>query len=172
MMTFLSELWAEREREDDEEEARQDHRLPTRFATRMSRIYDPIGWLKQNARPSWKITLTLSPYHTETDKVEPVFHQLSSKEVGQIEKLTREYEYELPAIGEALDIDDFSCANQDVVVRIPRRNGGHTVFFFGYDHGMDVWFSNKNIETRNPKDKVITFEEAVVKLTKKPRKPR
>lgn len=135
------------------------------------RIY-PIEWLVKHARPSWKITLTLSPCHYEGSAVETTYYDLTFNEIEKIPELTLEYERALPYIGEELGIDYYCMANQDVTVRIPRRNGGHTILNCWYDHALEVWVSNKNLDTGNPKDKVITFQEAKAKLTKKPRKPR
>lgn len=140
----------------------------------MARLYDPETWLEENAKPSWKITLLLRPFYFEdTSMIAREQHELTGKEAGMIESLTRDYEDGLPEAGEAAGLADrLAYANQHVVVRIPRRNGGCIKFSMIYDHHEDSWFDCYN-PPDSPKDMPVDFAE-LKKLVgkKKPAKKR
>ncbi len=137
----------------------------------MARLYDPETWLTQNAKPSWKITLLLRPfYFQDTSMIAREQHELTGKEAGRIAALTRSYDETLPEAGEAAGLEDrLWLSDQTVIVRIPRRNGGHIKFSMCYDHHEDSWFDCYN-PPDSPLDKPIKFEELKLLGKKKPTK--
>lgn len=146
----------------------------------MPRLYDPLIWLENNGKPSWKITLNLCPMHIEetAQKVAAEQHELTGKEAHRIDTLWRGYELELPAAGEAVGVEDLWLSVATVTVRIPQRNGGNIKFTMVYDHREGNWFDCYN-PPDTPKDKPIQFAELKKLVGKKkpakksaPRKPR
>lgn len=133
----------------------------------MARLYSPLTWLEKNAKPSWKLTLTLCPMHYDEDaqKIEAEQHDLTGKEAHLIDSLWRGYEDELPAAGKAIGIEDLLLSVASVIVRIPRRHGGFIKHSMVYDHHEDSWFDCYN-PPDTPKDKPIQFAE-LMKLGKK-----
>lgn len=135
----------------------------------MARLYDPETWLKENAKPSWKITLMLGPiHHEDTSAIPREQHELTGKEAGKIRDLIRYYDDDLPQAGEAAGLEDLWLSDQHVIVRIPRRNGGYIKMSMCYDHHEDSWFDCYN-PPDSPKDKPFKFAE--LKLLGKKKKP-
>jgi len=128
----------------------------------MPALHNPLIWLAAHAKPSWTITLRLRPFHHDAEDVGDTVHTLAGSEAHKIHKLIEDYEsYTLPILSNDHG-EDFWLACPFVSVSKPRTNGGHIHFSMVYDQHEDSWFgsSHETHKPPNPKDKVISWENA------------
>jgi hypothetical protein len=137
---------------------------------------DLFTWLEQNARPSWKFVVILEPIFDRPrhlTSLEERVEKCTGKNVGRIRELIEEYERELPELGGWFGFPKpITEARYRVDVYVPRRNDGRIIFGAWWDNTDPTYYNNFSLKPIKKKDIVISWDDAVVKYTRKPREPK